>query len=191
MLTTVLRFKRSISKAYWLFIGHLKKKRFKACGPHTKIKGRVSISCPEKIEIGDHTSLNAGVALAAEGGISIGSYVHFAGNITINSENHTYNSKKALPFDNKGDAKPVRIDDFVWIGKGVMIVPGVHIGEGAVIGMGAVVTKDVPPLAVVGGNPAQVLKYRDAENFERLKREKKFLRYSDKIFDGKCYEPDE
>jgi len=178
-------------RSYWLFTGHLKKKRFKACGPHTKIKGRISVSCPEKVEIGDHTSMNAGVVLSSEGGISIGSYVHFAGNITIYSENHSFNSAKCLPFENRGDAKPVRIDDFVWIGTGVMIVPGVHIGEGAVIGMGAVVTKDVPPLAVMGGNPARVLKYRDAENFERLKNEQKYLRYSDKIFDGKCYEPGE
>ena len=41
--------------------------------------------------------------------------------------------------------------------------------------MGAVVVKDVPPLAIVGGNPAKVLKYRDKERYERLKREEKFF----------------
>ena len=44
------------------------------------------------------------------------------------------------------------------------------IGEGAVIGMCAVVTKDVPSCAVVGGNPAKVLKYRDIDTYNKLKK---------------------
>lgn len=47
-----------------------------------------------------------------------------------------------------------------WLGMRAMIMPGVTIGEGAVVAAGAVVTKDVPPYAVVGGNPAKVIKYR-------------------------------
>jgi maltose O-acetyltransferase len=56
--------------------------------------------------------------------------------------------------------RPIVIDDDVWIGARVIILPGVHIGTGAVIGAGAVVTKDVPAYAVVGGNPARVIKMR-------------------------------
>lgn len=48
----------------------------------------------------------------------------------------------------------------VWIGEGAFIKAGVRIGTGAVVGMGAVVTKDVPPYAIVGGNPARVIRYR-------------------------------
>lgn len=51
----------------------------------------------------------------------------------------------------------------VWIGEGAFIKAGVRIGTGAVVGMGAVVTKDVPPYAIVAGNPARVIRYRFAD----------------------------
>ena len=48
----------------------------------------------------------------------------------------------------------------VWIGHGAIVLPGVNIGTGAAVGAGAVVTKDVPPFAIVVGNPARILRYR-------------------------------
>lgn len=54
--------------------------------------------------------------------------------------------------------KPVTVGHRVWIGGGAIINPGVTIGDDAVIASGAVVTKDVPARAVVGGNPARVIK---------------------------------
>lgn len=57
----------------------------------------------------------------------------------------------------KGD---VNIGNDVWIGKGVTILSGVTIGDGVVIGAEAVVAKDVPPYAVVVGNPGRIVKYR-------------------------------
>lgn len=63
--------------------------------------------------------------------------------------------KEELPF--KGDTQ---IGNDVWIGYEATIMPGVNIGSGAIIASKSVVTKDVPPYAVVGGNPAQVLKMR-------------------------------
>ena len=53
---------------------------------------------------------------------------------------------------------PVMIADKVWIGFGATILKGVKVGEGAVIGAKAVVTRDVPPYAVVAGNPANIVK---------------------------------
>lgn len=63
----------------------------------------------------------------------------------------------------------ILIGNDVWIGNGVIILPGVKIGDGAVIGAGSVVTKDVPSYAIVGGNPAKIIKYRfNQEQIEKL-----------------------
>ena len=56
-----------------------------------------------------------------------------------------------------------------------LILPGVTIGEGAVVAAGAVVVKDVPAYAIVGGNPAKLLGYRDIVHFQRVKEEGKYL----------------
>ena len=52
------------------------------------------------------------------------------------------------------------IGNDVWIGSGAMILSGVTIGDGAVVAARAVVTKDVPPYAIVAGNPARLVRYR-------------------------------
>lgn len=61
----------------------------------------------------------------------------------------------------KGD---IVIKDDVWIGYGAIILSGVNIGQGAVVAAGSVVTKNVPPYAIVGGNPAKIIKYRFDQN---------------------------
>ena len=56
-----------------------------------------------------------------------------------------------------------------------MIISGnVHIGEGAIVAVGSVVVKDVPPYAIVGGNPAKIIKYRNIDQFKMLKSEGKY-----------------
>lgn len=67
--------------------------------------------------------------------------------------------------------KRTTIGNDVWIGHAAVIRTGVTIGHGAVIGSGAVVTKDVPPYAIVGGIPAQIIRYRfDEQTIDRLIR---------------------
>lgn len=62
------------------------------------------------------------------------------------------------------ELKSVKIGNDVWIGARVLILDGVNIGDGAIIAAGAVVAKDVPPYAIVGGIPAQLIRYRFSED---------------------------
>lgn len=57
----------------------------------------------------------------------------------------------------RGIIKPIIIEDNVWIGANCIILPGITIGQGSVIAAGSVVSKNVPPLVVVGGNPAKII----------------------------------
>ena len=109
-----------------------------------------------------------------EWGVSIGSYFHSGTNVKIMLGSHDYDYGDKIPYGSHYATKNVKIDDFVWIGSDVIICGNVHIGEGAIIAMGAVVVKDVPPYAIVGGNPAKVIKYRNIEQFNKLKAEGKF-----------------
>lgn len=100
-------------------------------------------------------------ALSYTGGGRIGSHVMMGPEVYIYTQNHNF-SRIDIPMDQQGwtEEKPVTIDDDVWIGARVTILPGVIIGKGSIIGASAVVTKDVPPYSVVAGNPAVVVKKR-------------------------------
>ncbi len=89
------------------------------------------------------------------------------------TRNHNYEGSQ-IPYDSTYIDKDITIGDFVWLGNRVIIMGGVSIGEGAIIAAGAVVTRDVPRCAIVGGNPAQIIKYRDIAHFDQLKQEQKF-----------------
>jgi acetyltransferase-like isoleucine patch superfamily enzyme len=112
--------------------------------------------------------LKSNTVIECSGGVYIGKEFHPGRGLTIFSVNHNYQHPKKLPYDEKMIKESVIIEDFVWAGANVTIVPGVKIGSCAVLGAGSVVTKNVPPFAVVGGNPAKVIKMRDVEYLKGL-----------------------
>ena len=87
--------------------------------------------------------------------LNIGNNVNIAGEVRIYTLEHDIASPTFA-----GSGGPVTIQDWVYIGTRVTILPGVTIGEGAVIASGAVVTKDVAPWTMVGGVPAKFIKNR-------------------------------
>lgn len=127
-----------------------------------------------KFHIDPTSHIKSDTFIECSGGVHIGRYFHTGRALTIFSSNHNYEEGSCIPYDDVQLLQPVTIEDFVWLGTNVTILPGVTIGEGAVVGAGSVVTKDVPRCAVVGGNPARILKYRDIDRFDRLKAEGRF-----------------
>ncbi|MBQ1412352.1 MAG: transferase, partial [Clostridia bacterium] len=95
------------------------------------------------------------------GKVIIGKNVMMGSDCVIYVRNHRFD-RTDIPMMKQGftEEEPVIIEDDVWIGGRVSILPGVRIGTGAVIAAGAVVTKDVESYSVVGGNPARVIKKR-------------------------------
>ena len=153
---------------------HLYKRRLKACGNRVIFAMGVKFFNPKNIVIGENVRIGARSILSGQGGITIGSNVSLGTEVIIWSANHNYMQPKELPYDNEYIKRPVIIEDNVWLGARSSIVPGVKIEEGAVIGLGAVVTRDVPKCAVVAGNPAKIIKYRNIEAYEKLKSENSF-----------------
>ena len=94
--------------------------------------------------------------LADRGNLIIGARVSIAPRVTIVTSSHPNDSRiRTVAPVAKG---PVHIEDDAWIGTGAVILPGVRIGRGAVVGANAVVTRDVPPLTIVAGHPAEAVR---------------------------------
>ena len=108
--------------------------------------------------------------------MTLRNYFHSVIELLIIAQNHNYDGGQHIPYSsNDYIYKDIEIGDCVWIGSRVTILPGTKIGEGAIIQAGAVVHGEIPPLAIAGGNPAKVFKYRNKEHYEKLKANKKFL----------------
>ena len=130
-----------------------------------------------KFSIGDFTYGNPRILTwRQEEKLSIGKFCSISENVTILlGGEHRTDWVTTFPFSalfeksfhfeghpkSKGD---VNIGNDVWIGFNATILSGVKIGDGAVIGANAVVTKDVPPYAIVAGNPAKIIKMRFSSN---------------------------
>ncbi|MDO4908465.1 MAG: sugar O-acetyltransferase [Corynebacterium sp.] len=113
--------------------------------------------CGANIHLGKNVFINSGCKFQDTGGIYIGDGCAIGHNVAIATLNHDFDPAQ------RGTLHPatVRLGRNVWVGSNATILPGVTVGDGAIIAAGAVVTKDVPPMAIVGGVPAKVIKMID------------------------------
>jgi acetyltransferase-like isoleucine patch superfamily enzyme len=115
-----------------------------------------------EIHIGDRTSVQPYFHLAAAAPLYIGHDVLIASHVYITDHDHQFAETNLHVGYQPLAVEAVCIGNYVWIGENVVILKGVTVGDNAVIGANSVVTKDVPPLAVVGGVPARVIEYRSS-----------------------------
>jgi acetyltransferase-like isoleucine patch superfamily enzyme len=112
-----------------------------------------------KIKIGDGTAIQFYFHCGARESVEIGQNVLMAGRVYISDHDHEFDHPNLPPrLCESLITKPVKIEDGVWLGEGVVVLKGVTIGNRAVIGANSVVTKDVPPFSIAAGVPAKVIR---------------------------------
>lgn len=110
----------------------------------------------ENVFIGDNSFINFNVSMVDLGKIIIGNRVLIGPGTGLFTAIHPTDPEIRATGVEKG--ADIILEDDVWIGGNVTILPGVTIGEGSIIGAGSVVTKDIPKMSIALGNPAKVLR---------------------------------
>ncbi|WCE29335.1 sugar O-acetyltransferase [Vibrio sp. SCSIO 43137] len=108
------------------------------------------------LSLGENSYINSGALILDNGKVTIGNHVMIGPRVQIYTAAHSLDAGERIAGDEV--AKPVTIEDKVWIGGGAIILPGITVAEGAIVGAGSVVTKDVKPYDRVAGNPAKSIK---------------------------------
>jgi len=149
-------------------------------GKMTLINGHLAVfKCGGEISIGDYGYVGKDTRIWSAGKIFIGNRVLISHNVNI-IDNNTH---PLDPFERHLDyihiitkgfsdsvllnPREIIIEDDVWIGFNSVILKGVKIGKGAIVGAGTFVTKDIPPYAVVVGNPSKIIKYITPERNDK------------------------
>ncbi|MCJ7702813.1 MAG: hypothetical protein MUO62_14615 [Anaerolineales bacterium] len=108
------------------------------------------------LDIGSNTCINYGCSIAANLKVSIGADCSIGTYVNI-MDNNFHRLEPDRRYETP-ESKPVILEDNVWLGARVIVLPGVTIGSGSVVGAGSVVTRDIPPLSVAAGIPARVIR---------------------------------
>lgn len=134
-----------------------------AMGERATLEGDVwlKLVAPQaRLDVGAFTFFGQGCHVNVLDRVVIGAHCLFGPRCVIVDHNHGLDPARRID-EQPCIAKPIRIGKDVWCGAGAVILPGVSIGDGAVVGAQSVVTRDVPPMAVVAGNPARLIRMRN------------------------------
>jgi maltose O-acetyltransferase len=108
------------------------------------------------VHLGDRSFVNFDAVMLDVAPITIGADCQLATRVQLLTATHPIDAAARATMWEWGE--PITLEDGVWLGGGVIVLPGVTIGAGTVVGAGAVVTRDLPPGVVAVGNPARVLR---------------------------------
>jgi acetyltransferase-like isoleucine patch superfamily enzyme len=126
------------------------------------ISSYAGITTKPELIIGDDVIFNYRCHIGCINRIRIGDRCLFGSNVMIIDHSHGSFSPEDIvipPFKRKLFSKgPIVIENDVWVGENVCIMPGIHIGHHSVIGAGSVVTKDIPAYSLAVGSPAKIIK---------------------------------
>jgi len=139
-------------------------------GSHSISRGECRVfGASGHIQIGSYCYIGDGTKIWSSVGVTIGDRVLIAHSVNIHdNDSHPlsaaqrHNQTVGICYQGKYDLDgvgmaPVVIEDDAWIGFNVAILKGVRVGKGAIIGASTVITKDVPPYAVMAGNPPRLV----------------------------------
>jgi maltose O-acetyltransferase len=136
---------------------------FKKVGKNVNVEKGARFGSGEGIEIGDNSGI--GINAVIPSNTIIGRDVMMGPNVYVLTRNHKHDAID-VPMRVQGytDNLPLIIEDDVWIGRDVLILPGKIIKKGSIVGAGCVLTKNFPAYSIVGGNPSKLIKTRTDTN---------------------------
>lgn len=116
-----------------------------------------------QVQIGDYSTL-VGVIVSTNAIVRIGSYCFIAHEVVVADTAIAAPPQHDAGAPAAAEHTSVVLGDDVWIGAGAVLLQGARIGDGAIVGAGAVVDFEVPPFAIVAGNPAGLIGYSRKED---------------------------
>jgi len=138
------------------------KRVFKSCGNKLVVENGAYFGNGNDFSVGDEAALGTNFK-SINRIVTIGNYLMMSEDVMFIGGEHHFDQIN-IPMGHQGGSEktPLTIDEDVWIGARALVLPGCkHIGKGVIIGAGSVVTKDIPDYAIVGGNPAKVIRMRE------------------------------
>jgi len=135
-------------------------------GEESFIRPPLAVDLGFNLHLGARTFINYNLVALDVAPITIGDDVLIGPNVQLLTPVHPLQPTPRR--DKLEAAKPITIEDNVWLGGGVIVCPGVTIGAGSVVGAGAVVTRDIPPNSLALGNPARVVRLLTDDGFTEV-----------------------
>ncbi len=158
---------KSLRKKYRAKITNSNSSKLGSLGEGTVIRRSAHLDRPENIYVGSTCYIGENVRLVAMAKIILGNNVTLGEDLIVYTSNHDYHSPDTFPYSLDTFAQDVEFEGDNWVGARSIILPGCKIGAGAIVGAGSVVTKSVPSCAIVGGNPAKIIGWRDKEAYHK------------------------